>query len=255
MPGSPKRELHSVPDPWHSPEPPVRVRRPMLYQEWRDCSFLHWSFEPDALRPHIPRGFEVDLHGGRAWASLISFRIRRMRASPLPAIPGLSSALESHLRVYVRGPDGRRGIWMVSLDIDPLVAAAAGRFGFALPYWWADMEVSRAPDAARYTVRRRGGRRARVDLELALGDPLEPSSFTDLDHFLTARWVLYGGVRPIRTAILTEHPRWTFRRVEVRGLEQTVLQADGLPVEGAPDSVHFSDGVDARLGWPQPILT
>ena len=226
----------------------------MLYQEWRDCSFLHWSFGPPALRPHIPAGFELDVHEGRAWASLISFRIRYMRAGPLPPIPGLSSALESHLRIYVRGPDGRRGIWMVSLDIDPPAAAAAGRFGFALPYWWADMEVSRAQDSASYTVRRRGGRAARLELELGLGRPLRSSSLTELDHFLTARWVLYGGAGRLRTAILTQHPRWVFRRVEIRRLEQHVLPVDGLPTVGAPERVHFSDGVDARLGWPQPLL-
>jgi uncharacterized protein YqjF (DUF2071 family) len=226
----------------------------MLYQEWRDCSFLHWSFEPAALRPHIPRGFELDLHGGRAWASLISFRIRYMRAGPLPPIPGLSSALESHLRIYVQGPDGRRGIWMVSLDIDPLAAAAAGRFGFALPYWWGDMEVDRQADSVRYMVRRRGGRAARLDLELALGETIDKSGLTELDHYLTARWVLYGGARRVRTAILTQHPRWTFRRVDVRRLEQNVLHVDGLPAVGAPEHAHFSDGVDARLGWPQPLL-
>ena len=242
------------PDVWHSPEPPVQVRRPMLYQEWRDCSFLHWSFDPAALRPHIPRGFELDLHAGRAWASLISFRIRWMRARPLPPIPGLSSALESHLRIYVRGPDGRSGIWMVSLDIDPLPAAAAGRFGFALPYWWADMDVSREGDRAHYIVRRRGGRGARLELELGLGEPLQPSSLGELDHFLTARWVLYGGAARLRTAILTEHPRWSFRRVDVRRLEQNVLPVDGLPPVGTPDRVHFSDGLDARLAWPKPIL-
>ena len=226
----------------------------MLHQEWRDCVFLHWSFDPPTLLPHIPRGFELDTHAGRAWASLIAFRIRYMRAGPLPPIPGLSSALESHLRIYVRGPDGRRGIWMVSLDIDPAAAAAAGRFGFALPYWWADMEVSREADAARYRVRRRGGRGARLDLEVGIGDGLEPASLSEEDHFLTARWVLYGGAGRMRTAILTEHPRWAFRRADIRRLENNVLQVDGLPPVGPPERMHFSDGVDARLGWPQPIL-
>ena len=226
----------------------------MLYQEWRDCSFLHWSFEPLALQPHIPPGFDLDLHEGRSWASLISFRIGYMRAGPLPPVPGLSSALESHLRIYVRGPDGRRGIWMVSLDIDPVAAAMAGRFGFALPYWWADMAVSRTADASRYRVRRRGGRGARLDLHLAIGEPLQASSLSELDHFLTARWVLYGGAGRVRTAILTQHPRWKFRTVEIARLEQNVLRVDGLPVVGAPERVHFSDGVDARLGWPQPLL-
>ena len=239
---------------WHSPEPPVRVTRPMLLQAWRDCAFLHWSFEPSALLRSIPRGFELDTFDGRAWASLIAFRIPWMRAAPLPELPGLRTAVESHLRIYVRGPDGRRGIWMVSLDLAPLAGAALGRFAFALPYWWTSMQVRRRPDSARFHVRRRLSRPARLDLELEVGDPIPREALDERDHFLTARWVLYGGAGRVRTAILTQHPPWSFRRNSIRHLEQSVLEADGLPAVGAPELVHFSDGVNARLGWPQPLL-
>ncbi|HEV3474686.1 MAG TPA: DUF2071 domain-containing protein [Actinomycetota bacterium] len=241
-------------DPWSDPEPPVRLARPMLYQAWRDCSFLHWPVDAAAVRRHIPRSFEVDTFEGRAWVSLISFRIDRMRMAGLPHVPGLVSALESHIRIYVRGSDGRRGIWMVSLDIDPLQAAVLGRFGFALPYWWADMEVSRAADSARYRVRRRAPGAGTLDLDLGLGQPVPETEVSPLEHFVTARWVLYGGVPSVRTAILTEHPRWVFRRATINRLEQTVTKVDGLPPLGDPAMVHFSEGVDARLGWPGPIL-
>lgn len=41
-------------DGWTRPDPPVRVARPMLYQVWRDCAFLHWSYPADVLQRHIP---------------------------------------------------------------------------------------------------------------------------------------------------------------------------------------------------------
>lgn len=162
-------------------DPPYRVPRPMLFQDWRDCSFIHWPYEPDAVIEHVPRGFELETYGGRAWVSLITFRIARMRPGGLPAIPGLSSAVESHLRTYVIGPNGRRGIWMLSLDIAPLAAAVLGR-AFALPYWWSKIHVSRQGAVVRNTVRRRLGGDARLQLGLKLGLAISHETLGDLDH-------------------------------------------------------------------------
>ena len=224
----------------------------MLYQAWRNCAFLHWGFDPDAVRPHIPPAFELDMFEGKAWVGLISFRMPSMRGGFLPPIPGLRSAAETHLRTYVRGPDGRRGIWMLSLDIDPITAALTGRFGFALPYWWTSMSVERTAKLARYRVRRRGAE-GQLDLDLSVGAPLKDADLGALDHFLTARWVLYSGAGPVRAALLTEHPRWRFRRVSVRRVEESFTKVSGLPSPESPPLVHFSDGVDARIGWPRPF--
>ena len=224
----------------------------MLYQAWRNCAFLHWPFDPEALRPHIPPAFELDTFEGKGWVGLISFRMPSMRGRFLPPIPGLRSAAESHLRTYVRGPDGRRGIWMLSLDIDPVTAALTGRFGFALPYWWASMSVERTAKLARYRVRRRGTE-GRMDLDLSVGAPLKDADLGALDHFLTARWVLYAGAGPVRAALLTEHPRWRFRRASVRRLEETFTKVSGLSLPDSPPLAHFSDGTDARIGWPRPF--
>jgi uncharacterized protein YqjF (DUF2071 family) len=66
-----------------------------------------------------------------------------MRPGRLPPIPGRQSGAESHLRTYVVDV-GRRGIWMLSVDIDPLLAAVGGRIPFFLPYWWASIRIDRA---------------------------------------------------------------------------------------------------------------
>ena len=226
----------------------------MLYQDWRDCAFLHWPQEPAAVRPLVPAPFELDTFEGRAWVSLIAFRIARMRPGYGPPVPGLARANEAHLRTYVRGPDGRRGIWMPSIDIDPLQAAVMGR-GFALAYRWASMEVAREAHRVVYAVRRRSGTPASLDLELTVGEDVPPGDVGPLDHFLTARWVLYSGIGPVRTAILTEHPRWGFRRATADRCEETMLAAVSLPSADGPAMIHFSDGVDARLSWPRPFLT
>ena len=234
------------------PEPPVRIPDPMLLQSWRDCAFLHWAVDPDALLQHLPPALALEKFDGRAWVGLVAFSMPRLRPGPLPPVPGLTRATEFHLRTYVSGPDGSRGIWMLSLDIEPLAAALAGRFVFALPYWWAAMEVERSGDTVRYRSRRKAGPSAGLDLELRVGNPVPPGELGALDHFLTARWVLFAGAGPVGLAMATEHPRWRFRRVEAGRVRQTMLDALGLPVEDTP-LVHFSDGVDATIDWPHPF--
>ncbi len=251
--GSRRPDPAAPTDPWGSPDPPFRVTRPMLYQGWRDCAFLHWSFAPQTLRPHVPPDLELDTHEGRAWVGSISFAMPTIRPGSLSATNASLSAAESHLRTYVVDAGGRRGIWMLSLDIDPLAAAVTGRFGFALPYWWATMDVKRGPDMARYFVRRRIPGDGRLELELDVGEPVPDGQIGASDHFLTARWILYAGAAGITLGMLTEHPRWRFRRAAVRQLDQTLLEQVGLPEPDGPPVVHFSDGVDALISWPRPL--
>ncbi len=225
----------------------------MLLQAWRDVTFLHWPLDPAALRPLVPPAFEVQTAEGSAWISVIAFAMPRIRPGGMPPIPGIASANETHIRTYVRGPDGRAGIWMTSLGIDPLAAAIGGRIPFALPYWWADMDVEREGDVVRYRVRRRL-REARFDLDVRAGRPYEDAELSDLDHFLTARWVLYSGLGRVRAAILVEHPRWPLRRALVERLDQTLTRSDGILLPDRAPLAHFSDGVDARLSWPRPFV-
>ena len=244
-----------IPPPlWTDPDPPVQVQRPMLLQAWRQCSFLHWPVDPELLRARIPSQFEIETFDDRAWVSIISFQIARMRPGMLPPVPGFRSAAETHIRTYVTGPDGRRGIFFTSLDIDPPQAAFLGRFGFALPYWWSRISVEREGVAYRSRTRRRPPGKGSFELDLLVGEPVPEESLTDRDWFLTARWVLYNGLGPVRGAVYAEHPRWRFREATVTHLEQTLTAADGLPPLDGDPIVHFSDGVDARLSWPRPFI-
>jgi uncharacterized protein len=222
----------------------------MLTQEWRDVSFLHWPYPPEVVRPLVPSGLELDTFQGAAWVSAIAFRIPRMRPMALPSVPGVSSGAEAHLRTYVIDPDGRRGVWFMSLDIDPVMAAVLGRFGFLLPYWWARIRTRRARNQIWYRVRRMPGGATRLDLRLRPGQAR--SEVGSLDRFLTARWVMYLGVGPVSASVVVEHPPWPLRTGAVERLEETMLARVGLPSPEAPPVVHFSDGVDARIGWPRP---
>ena len=58
-----------------------------------------------------------------------------------PAVPWASHFWETNVRTYVRGPDGRTGVWFLSLDASRFGAVAAARLAYSLPYFWSRMRL------------------------------------------------------------------------------------------------------------------
>jgi uncharacterized protein YqjF (DUF2071 family) len=219
-----------------------------MHHYWRDVSFLHWPYRPDIVRAFLPPGLAVDTFDGHAWVSLVPFLMDQVRPPGLPAVPVLSRFPETNVRTYVTGPDGNSGIWFFSLDAGHLGPVLAGRLGYGLPYMWSQMAMTRQGNRLRYASRRRwpGPRGAFCRAEVECGDdPVHPS---DLDDFLTARFWLYTVVAGRLACAAAAHGPWPLRRAALTRVEQSLVQAAGLPApQGAP-IVHASPGVAVRIG-------
>ncbi len=99
---------------------------------------LHWAYDPAQIRPLVPAELEVDTWDGLAWVSITPFRMVNFRLPGLPPVPGFSTFPESNVRTYVRGPDGRDGLWFLSLGY----SEAVGRLS---SIWTAVAAVFRPP--------------------------------------------------------------------------------------------------------------
>ncbi|MEV0134122.1 DUF2071 domain-containing protein [Dactylosporangium sp. NPDC050688] len=91
-------------------------------------TFIHWRYPAEVLQRSLPPGLTVHTFDGIGWVGLLPFLMDGVRAPYTPAMPWLSRFAETNLRTYVRGPDGRTGIFF-SLDAArlPAVAAAVDR--------------------------------------------------------------------------------------------------------------------------------
>src|SRR5919202_1933481 len=119
--------------------PEERVALPVATQTWKDMTFLHWPFDPEVLEGRIPAGTTLDLWDGAAWVGLTPFVMQDLRVGGFPSpMPGLTFP-ETNLRTYVRGPDGRDGIWFLSLEADSLFTTVAASVAFGVPYRWSRM--------------------------------------------------------------------------------------------------------------------
>lgn len=230
------------------PEP---VRFAAMIQSWCNLTFLHWRYPVSTIATRVPAPWTVESFDGSAWVGITPFLLRDLRPPILPALPWISKFPETNCRTYVKGPDGRSGVWFFSLDAARAPAVIGARIAYGLPYAWSRMQVGTAPSRIEYQSHRRwpdGSAMTRIEIE-----PGEPIVATELETFLTARYRLYSYVlgRPSYTNV--EHTPWPLYAAQAVRVEQTLTAAAGLPDLEKGPLVHFSSGVTVRVAFPQKL--
>ncbi|MCH1866071.1 YqjF family protein [Nocardioides sp. CFH 31398] len=230
---------------------PALPRPVVMSQDWRDLTFLHWAVDPSSLERFMPPGVRPDVHEGRSYVGLVPFRMVDAGFANGPAVPFFGTFLETNVRLYSVGADGRRGVVFLSLDTDRLAVVAGARAALRLPYRWASMSyrvdtVAGAPEHT-YTARLRTPSRATSRLVVRVGERREA---TDLDVFLTARWGLHTRAWGRTLYVRNSHPAWPLHDAEAVVLDDGLTASVGLPglADRAPDHVAFSPGVHTRFG-------
>jgi uncharacterized protein YqjF (DUF2071 family) len=118
-----------------------------MTQRWNDLLFAHWPVPLASLSALVPEGLQVDTFEGSAWLGIVPFWLDRIKLRGVPPIPGARSFPDLNLRTYVQDQDtGTRGIYCFSLDASSLMAVAAARLFYHLPYYWADMRLDQTAD-------------------------------------------------------------------------------------------------------------
>jgi uncharacterized protein YqjF (DUF2071 family) len=233
-----------------SAAPDARVWPPVLKAGWLKQTFVHWPFRPADVRALLPRGLLVDEYDGLAWVSLTPFVMAGVRPAGVPVGPGLTTFPETNLRTYVRLPNGRDGIWFLSLEVAS-AAMLAARYAVGAPYRLGDLSVTEHAGTMVYAGARRGGQPA-YHLVVRPGDRIQPS---DLDIWLTSRWRAYTRRFGVLFETPVEHEPWPLSEGRIEQLAETLLNAAGLPAPNDDPVVHFSEGVrNVRLGASRPLL-
>lgn len=237
----------------HGPDPPHRVRVPVMRHDWQTATFLHWPYDPQVVQRLLPSGLTVETRHDAAWVGLVPFRIT-VRGPVGPAPRWLNAIPETNVRTYVIGPDGRPGVWFFSLDIASPDAVAAARAGWGLPYFWSRMTVAESDREVTYRCRRRNGRGTVSLVHVRVGQSLAPDEVGEFEHFLTARFGLWS--RPYGVLMYTpaSHPAWRLAGARVEVLDDELVTATGLPAPTSDPLVHFSVGVSVRIGLPHPLF-
>lgn len=256
-------------------EAPHRIRRPVMIQGWNNLAAIHWRYRPDEVQVLLPDGFTVDTFDGSAWVGLIPFQMNRIRVPGLRPFGRWSTFPETNVRTYIVDPDGRRGVWFLSLDINRLVPTMVARITYRLPYCWSSMRIgsvsasdspsspnvlSDSPDGRyeetmwTYESRRRWPKGDAASLvSVRVGRRLDPEELTDLDHFLSARWALGTRLAGRIMWAKVAHPAWSLHEAKVVTCDESLLLASGLSSPLGDHVVRWSPGVEVAIERPRMI--
>src|ERR1700722_18032002 len=232
---------------------PFAIDRPVMRQRWERLTFLHWPFEAADVQRLLPSGLEVETCDGAAWVGLVPFYMR-------VATPGgrrgrwVSNFCETNVRTYVRDRGGRSGIWFFSLDASRLGAVLTARATpYRLPYFWSSLRLSERDHQIAYLSERRwpDPRPATSRVRIGIGAPIEPADVTALEHFLTARWMLFSVIRGRPVSARACHQPWPLYRARAEVVDDHLLTAAGLPAPAGEPLVPYSPGVDVAIGRPE----
>ena len=232
--------------PWPMPDSPW-----IMTQSWHDLLFAHWPVDANALRPHVPKGFEIDTFDGQAWIGIIPFHMTNVAPRGVPALPWVSAFPELNVRTYVR-VNGRPGIWFFSLDAANPVAVGIARTLVHLPYFTASMTVEEKEGWIEYRSQRSSSKGAPAEFAARYRPTAAVSPPVDgtLEHFLTERYCLFtvdDAFHPYSLDI--HHPRWPLQAAEAHIQVNTMAAAVGLRLPSMAPLLHYAKRQD-MVAWP-----
>ena len=224
----------------------------VLRMTWHDLLFAHWPVAGESLQPLLPDGLKLETYGGQAWLGVTPFWMSDVRPRLMPPVPTAGRFNEINVRTYVT--DGRvPGIWFFSLDAHSQLAVISARLGYALNYYYADIDRQCDGDWTIYRSRRAGGRARFIGRYRAVGELFRPAP-DSLEHWLTERYHLYAGGlgQPLYRGQI-EHEPWTLRGAEVEIETNTMTLPLGVDLPPTPPHTLFAARKDVVAFWPRRI--
>ncbi|MGH7475333.1 MAG: YqjF family protein [Longimicrobiales bacterium] len=219
--------------PWPVPQEPW-----LIWQDWEDVGFANWPVPVERLRPLVPPELEIDTFDGLAWITLTPLRVRiRPRTLRLPL--GVLDFPELNLRTYVRVRD-RPGIFFFSLDAGSRLAVAGARTLYRLPYYTAEMRMTRSDGRVSFRSRREDGA-ARLVASYVLDGEARAAAPGTREHWLAERYALYVVLRSGRVHRTDIHHRpWLLQPARFDIETNTVGETAGIALTGEPQACMYA---------------
>jgi uncharacterized protein YqjF (DUF2071 family) len=243
----------------HKPRP-LPAGRWLMRQRWNDLLFAHWRVPAASLAPLLPEGLLVDTFQSSAWLGAMPFWMDRIKVRGVPPIPGARSFPDLILRTYVREERTETpGVFCLSLDSSNLLAVAAGRAFFHLPYHSAEMHIEQRTEREFdfYSRRRFAGQPVRFKARYrGLGPSqrlMELHSGT-LEHFLMERSCLFSRDRlgqPVRANL--HQASWSLEEAEAEIEQNDLAAAMGIKVPDQEPVLHYSRRLAVYV-WPAELV-
>ncbi|RDW18329.1 hypothetical protein CWR48_12165 [Oceanobacillus arenosus] len=183
----------------------------IMRQKWEHLLFISYPVSVEMIKGLLPPGLDIDTFAGKAWISIIPFKVSKMRIRNLSALPFLGSYLELNVQTYVKRK-GISGVYFFSLDANNLLAVIGARMA-TLPYFHAQMQLDKIDNAYQFASVREGKERIKFKGHYRpIGEPFFPEKGIR-EYWLLERYTLwtYKGGRLYRGEL--HHEKWAIQNV------------------------------------------
>jgi uncharacterized protein YqjF (DUF2071 family) len=172
-----------------------------------------------------------------------------LRASFLPAVPGVTNFLELNVRTCVHDANGRPGVWFYSLDLNHGLGVAMAKLFYSLPYYSATMEAEERAGLIQYKCQRQTTPEPTI-----IYYRKEPKAIVaqpgSLPFFLAERYLLYSysqRTRKLYTARV-HHAPWELFQAHLGKYDETMLRLNNLnPRLRPPDHRWYGSPVRVKI--------
>lgn len=233
---------------------------PLFVCDWLRAVFIHYEVDGATLQREAP--FELDLHEGRAYLSLVAFTMRNMR----PRFGGRIAAslfrpIATHgflnVRAYVKY-DGETGIYFLAEWLPNRLSLLLGPPIFGLPYRHGIVDYHHEHENGKLS----GTVTVPNDsLRLEYSAPIDshaafaPCAAGSREEFLMERYTAFTAKGPGRRKFRIWHPPWPQASVEME------IRSDDLLIQTWPwfkdarlVGANYSPGFrDVWMGRPQRL--
>lgn len=221
------------------------ARPPLFTVGWHNALFEHYRITDEAMvEGLLPPGLRLDRHEGRAYLSVVSFRMVSMRWKGW-LLPLSHTYPQINVRVYVHHK-GVPGVFFLRNHVSHRLAAWAGRAMYGMPYVHQAVSLSWDRDPLYCEANIRGAQHRVAGRPV--GPRMDPvDDPTSLPFFLVERYPLYSYQKGLRKAHMY-HPPWPLERLETTHHSWAVPAQLGLR-EGLQrlDEAHCSTGVEVQM--------
>ena len=171
-----------------------------MSQKWEDLVMAHYSEEASAIQSSLPDDLIADTFEGRAWFSVVAFRLTNLCIRPFTFLRW-PDFWEINLRTYVRDKEGNRGVWFYSLDSSDLFGVIGARLLYGLRYNFARIGRTGSASGKKMIYHGQRGKIASSTIEAEWKDKKFVSSASgSLDHFLLERYRFWARRGPAKNS-------------------------------------------------------
>ncbi len=222
---------------------PIPDEKWKYYQEWNNAVFLHWQVNLGDLKSLVPSDLEIDLFEGKAWVSLVIFKMEKIRPRNLPPFAPISNFDEINIRTYVK-KNNKTGVYFLSIEAGSKLSCIIAKTLSELPYRYSKM--NRKSTVFQSENKQFGDS---ISLNYSVGRKLTEK--TNLNTWLTERYSLFQDTSTSINEFEIHHVEWPIYQVSIENIDVHYPRFSQL-INNSPEKIQYSTGVQV-IAWGKKV--